>query len=231
MKFLEDIALSRINAFLNHVNVGDYVVQGQLEAYSCKLAGIDKKLSRSLEQEVVNMMATSPQSLSISPVGPLTDSSARKTLIYLILTLNHMYPDYDFSNLRAHHFTKEEGISNTKVDIDSLLLESGKVWEANVGAGVTPLLEELWQAINDVICLIDCDVYTYKAVSEGDPFCDEGNLWSFNYFFYNRKLKRILYFSCRAVSKTQACDSDVDSEGNFPFSNDYEDSMMDDMDI
>ena len=85
-----------------------------------------------------------------------------------------------FATLHVHPLLYAE------VDIDSLLLESGKVWEANVGAGVTPLLEELWQAINDVICLIDCDVYTYKAVSEGDPFCDEGNLWSFNYFFYNR---------------------------------------------
>jgi len=228
MKFLEDVALSRLNAFLNNVNVGDYVVQGALAAYSCKLAGIDKKLSRSLEQEVVNMMATSPQSLSTSPVGPLTDSSSRKTLIYLILTLNHMYPDYDFSNLRAHHFTKETGVSNAKDDIDSLLLESSKVWEANVGAGVTPLLEELWQAINDVISLIDCDVYSYKAVAEGDPFCDDGNLWSFNYFFYNKKLKRILYFSCHAVSKTNLNDSDRESDfGNGR--DDYEDSMMDDM--
>lgn len=32
----------------------------------------------------------------------LADAGSRKTLIYLILTLNHMYPDYDFSNLRAH---------------------------------------------------------------------------------------------------------------------------------
>ncbi len=31
-----------------------------------------------------------------------TDAGSRKTLIYLILTLNHMYPDWDFSNLRAH---------------------------------------------------------------------------------------------------------------------------------
>jgi hypothetical protein len=30
------------------------------------------------------------------------DAGSRKTLIYLILTLNHMYPDWDFSNLRAH---------------------------------------------------------------------------------------------------------------------------------
>jgi hypothetical protein len=29
-------------------------------------------------------------------------------------------------------------------------------------------------------------------------------IWSFNYFFYNKKLKRILYFSCRALSKAAA---------------------------
>jgi hypothetical protein len=30
---------------------------------------------------------------------------------------------------------------------------------------------------------------------------DEGRLWVFNYFFYNRKLKKILYISCRGTSK------------------------------
>jgi hypothetical protein len=29
-------------------------------------------------------------------------------------------------------------------------------------------------------------------------------VWSFNYFFYNKKLKRILYLSCRAVTKAAA---------------------------
>ena len=56
------------------------------------------------------MMAESPGALSVSPVGPLTDAGSRKTLIYLILTLNHMYPDYDFSALRGHHFTKENAV-------------------------------------------------------------------------------------------------------------------------
>ncbi len=31
---------------------------------------------------------------------------------------------------------------------------------------------------------------------------EKGNVWSFNYFFYNKKLKRILYFTCRGQSKT-----------------------------
>jgi hypothetical protein len=37
---------------------------------------------------------------------------------------------------------------------------------------------------------------------ESDPFGEKGSVWSFNYFFYNRKAKRILYFSCRGLSKT-----------------------------
>lgn len=53
-----------------------------------KLAGLDKKLSASLDAEV--QAGSSPQELSMSPVGPLSDSASRRTLIYLILTLNHV---------------------------------------------------------------------------------------------------------------------------------------------
>ena len=52
---------------------------------------------------------------------------SRKTLIYLILTLNHIYPDYDFSQLRAHHFRKEAGMAVAEQAIDSHLLEVSRV--------------------------------------------------------------------------------------------------------
>ncbi|KAH8092692.1 RNA polymerase III core binding protein [Aureococcus anophagefferens] len=39
--------------------------------------------------------------------------------------------------------------------------------------------------------------------SVGRPF-SEGALWSFNYFFFNKTLKRIVYFSCVARSKYSA---------------------------
>ena len=52
---------------------------------------------------------------------------SRKTLIYLILTLNHCYPDYDFSLLRAHHFRKEPGVSAVEQAVDSHLLEASRV--------------------------------------------------------------------------------------------------------
>lgn len=230
MKYLEYTPLSRLNSFFNSVNVGDYVVHGDLEAYSCKLAGVDKKLSRSLDQEVINCIATSPspQVYSVSPVGPLTDASSRKTLIYLILTLNHMYPDYDFSTLRAHHFTKELNVGSAKNDIDSLLMEVAKVWQNTVAAnGGPPLLEVLWGAIDEVITLADCDVYSYRAQLDGDPFTDDGNLWSFTVFFYNKKLKRILCYSCHATSKT-AAEEDSDDE---PIDADFDEDFTDNMDI
>lgn len=54
---------------------------------------------------------------------------------------------------------------------------------------------------HQVICLRECDLYCYKSDLETDPFGEKASIWSFNYFFYNKKMKRILYFSCRAVSK------------------------------
>jgi hypothetical protein len=78
--------------------------------------------------QVVGSLSTTPPSvLSASPVGPLTDANSRKTLIYLILTLNHMYPDYDFSMLRAQHFRKEEDLRFARANIDNLMLETAKV--------------------------------------------------------------------------------------------------------
>ncbi|CAM6091576.1 unnamed protein product [Calypogeia fissa] len=218
MKYLEYTPLARINAFLSNVNLGDCLIQGALEAYSCKLAGMDKKLSRSLEQEVLDSLCFLPN-LSTSPVGPLSSSASRKTLIYLILTLNHMYPDYDFSMLRAHHFSKELGPCAAKQKIEQFMLEATKIWEALAGEEI-PLMDSVWTAIDEVMELGDCDVYSCVPDFEGDPFADRGSIWSFNYFFYNKKLKRILCFSCRCLSTMGIDESsieDLSSEGEFEF--------------
>lgn len=47
--------------------------------------------------------------------------------MYLILTLNQCYPDYDFSQLRARHFRKEESPTSVEPIIDSHLLQVSKV--------------------------------------------------------------------------------------------------------
>jgi hypothetical protein len=53
--------------------------------------------------------------------------------------------------------------------------------------------------------LQNCDVYSYRTDrGEPDPFDDQNSIWAFNYFFYNRKLKRIVYFSCRSLRRSAA---------------------------
>mmetsp|Transcript_15299 Transcript_15299/g.29401 ORF Transcript_15299/g.29401 Transcript_15299/m.29401 type:complete len:234 (-) Transcript_15299:661-1362(-) len=232
MKFLEYTPLSSLSAFLQRVNLGDCVVEGEIQAYSCKLAGVDKKISRSLDHEVICSLATTPpQILSASPVGPLTDANSRKTLIYLILTLNHMYPDYDFSTLRSHHFRKEADVRFAKSNIDNFLLETSKVWHEQ-SLGAQTFSDALWTAVDEVIGLCECDVYCYHGDMEGDPFADERNLWAFNYFFYNRKSKRIVYFSCHSRSKASNCEG-AGSSSSEAGGDDYgdEDSFLDSMEI
>lgn len=48
--------------------------------------------------------------------GPLSDKCSRKTLFYLIATLNESFrPDYDFSTARSHEFSREPSLSWVRV--------------------------------------------------------------------------------------------------------------------
>ena len=40
---------------------------------------------------------------------------------------------------------------------------------------------------------------SYNPDLDSDPFGEDGSLWSFNYFFYNKRLKRIVFFTCRSI--------------------------------
>lgn len=47
---------------------------------------------------------------------------------------------------------------------------------------------------------------SYRPDGASDPFSESGIIWSFNFFFYNRKLRRILFVTCRADCKTSTND-------------------------
>lgn len=50
--------------------------------------------------------------------NPLSDKCCRKTLFYLITTLNESFrPDYDFSAARAHEFSREPSMNWVSVPI------------------------------------------------------------------------------------------------------------------
>lgn len=222
MKYLEYTPLDQINDFLSHVNLGERTIKGCLEAYSCKHTGTDKKLSLSLETEILDYLGKSSDTDSSSPVEYLSCRSSRKTLIYLLLTLNHMYPDYDFSAVKAHQFFTEESWDNFKQIFDIYMLEASKEWLAE---SESPLLETLYKALDEVVKLAESEIYSYSPEPEADPFLERGAIWSYHFFFYNRKLRRVVSFRF-------SCFSNLVDEGLVANESNYEeDEIFDGMDI
>ncbi|KAF3432232.1 hypothetical protein FNV43_RR26971 [Rhamnella rubrinervis] len=202
MKFLEYTPLDRLNEFLSCLNLGERTIKGCLEAYSCKHTGTDKKLSFSLENEILDCLGKSSDNDSSSPAEVLLSRSSRKTLVYLVLTLYHIYPDYDFSAVNAHQFFTEESWDGFKQIFDTYMFEASKEWaETNEGSS---LLETLYKALDEVVKLAECEIYSYSPDSDVDPFLERGAIWSFSFFFYNRKLKRVVSFRFCCLSNIVA---------------------------
>ncbi len=70
-------------------------------------------------------------------------------------------------------------------------------------------IKELWSAVEESIKLTECEIFSYVPDMESDPF-SEGNLWSFNFFFHNKNMKKILYMTCMAKSIGDDIDTSVD---------------------
>ncbi|CAL9111439.1 unnamed protein product, partial [Musa textilis] len=204
MKFLEYTPLDSINLFLNHLNLGESTIKGNLEAFSCKQTGTDRKLSFSLEQEILDYLEQSSDSDSASPVQYLTSRSSRKTLIYLVLTLSHMYPDYDFSAVQSHLYFREEEWDSFKQIFETYLFEAAREW--TIVNGESSFMDSMTNAIDEVVKLKDCEIYSYNPDFDGDPSLEKGAIWSFNFFFYNKKLKRVVSFRCCCFSNLAAED-------------------------
>ncbi|XP_043922235.1 repressor of RNA polymerase III transcription MAF1 homolog [Protopterus annectens] len=207
MKLLENSRFEAINSQLT-TEMGDAYIIGRIESYSCKMAGDDKHMFKQFCQDGQPHMLEAlspPQTSGISPSrlsksqggeeeGPLSDKCCRKTLFYLIATLNESFrPDYDFSAAKSHEFSREPSL-NWVVNAVNTSLSSA------IGEELSVLKSELWNAIDEEISLSDCVIYSYNPDLDSDPFGEEGSLWSFNYFFYNKKLKRIVFFTCRSIS-------------------------------
>ncbi|KAG0005369.1 RNA polymerase III-inhibiting protein maf1 [Entomortierella chlamydospora] len=173
MKYLEYPGMDNINSALNF-ETPECNVYGRVEPYSCKAAGADKKLYKQLENKYpsVGHIMSPPDDDGfnirniISPFGPMDQPASRKTLFYLIGTLNASFPDYDFSDVKPEQFRKEPSVSIVVNSINSTLL--------NLGNERAVKEMGLWDAINQLIEFEDSDVYSYNPESDSDPNNEEG---------------------------------------------------------
>eukprot|EP00794_Sanderia_malayensis_P018612 gene18612-20489_t len=213
MKLLENTTFDSISTELS-VELENVRISGSLESYSCKMTGQDKRLYKNLTADghsPSDIQALSPpeSQFSISPNARfknrsfstdedecstvLSSTCSRKTLFYLIATLNASFNDYDFSNAKSEEFSREPTLDWVINSINSNLSTA-------IGESYAKISSHLWASIDEQICLQDCTIYSYNPDLESDPFGEEGSLWSFNYFFFNKRMKRIVFFNCRASS-------------------------------
>lgn len=121
MKLLESSRFEQLNNALC-IKTGDSKIFSRIESYSCKMAGGDKAMYKKFNSEQGmhphDLQALSPpqglspgcysRSISGDEDGPLCDTISRKTLFYLIATLNATFqPDYDFSDAKVTSFNLE----------------------------------------------------------------------------------------------------------------------------
>ncbi|KAJ3219113.1 RNA polymerase III-inhibiting protein maf1, partial [Clydaea vesicula] len=207
MKYLECSQLEALNSALNCIDTGDLRMFGRIECYSCKNTYDDKKLfsyfNKKYEKEESTFEVKSLSSHSPELFNHLSTSDGlnlvnfaipRKNLFFLLATLNAAFPDYDFSDVKPDAFITIPKLGLVVNNVNTTLFNMGNEKFAKI-AGTS-----IWDSINEIINLDECEIYSFIPSLEIEPDAEEGNVWSFYYFFFNKILKRMIFFTCRAVS-------------------------------
>ncbi|NXG71234.1 MAF1 polymerase, partial [Baryphthengus martii] len=157
---------------------------GRIESYSCKMAGDDKHMFKQFCQEGQPHLLEAlspPQTTGISP-------SRYRGLEGGCQPGWAAPPGVGFAEGMSLWWWGGHVVNAVNCSLFSAVREDFKA-----------LKPHLWDAVDEEICLSECDIYSYNPDLDSDPFGEDGSLWSFNYFFYNKRLKRIVFFTCRSI--------------------------------
>ena len=116
------------------------------------------------------------------------NNAVSTTLGHFISILNSVFDEYDFSDVKMEHFIAP--------GLEQIRAQLGQHLEAAVAA-------QVWETVDREIQLGESEVYAYDPPIDADPFVDDGSIWSFFYFFYNKSLKRIIFLSLQSFRNKQ----------------------------
>lgn len=239
MKYLEHLGLEHISSVLNTTEFsGGVSLHGRVEIYSTKKSVDDKKHSKFLESKFANADAlsnpstptvipkeissgpsasaavdTSPDKQNLTP-SELEAKKTRRMLVDLIQTLNAAQLDHDFSEL-SHESFERVTISEAMNFINNYLAEV----QVKQPLFITSLWKEIDNALSNTLC--SCEVYKLADESYSEDL-EEGITSSFHYFFCNKDLKRLCYFTCHTTCKYRKY-----SNGSFGSGDDDEEMDVD----
>uniref|UniRef100_A0AC35TTS9 Repressor of RNA polymerase III transcription MAF1 n=1 Tax=Rhabditophanes sp. KR3021 TaxID=114890 RepID=A0AC35TTS9_9BILA len=218
MKYIENANIEAVASDIE-ANAVDCKFDVRIESYSCKMCNADKKEWKKVKENSKILQPLSPPTLeslngtygsspnhgrlrhlsqssisgndSDTEEPHLVDAISRKTLFDLTAVLNNSYTDYDFSTAPSESFSMIPDINYVVRDTDAKFASSLN--------NHSQLKNSIWRAIDDEIQIKQCNIYSLIPSYEKDPFTENGCIWSFNYFFRNKSMKRILFFACRAM--------------------------------
>ncbi|CAG9479932.1 repressor of RNA polymerase III transcription MAF1, putative [Plasmodium vivax] len=119
----------------------------------------------------------------------INSKEKKNILTNVINILNYVFPDYEFKFLSKSNLKQ---MKNMNTVIDNINYNLFYVIE-NIYRGFN---KRVWKILKELIDFKHCDVYTYLNDTDNDPYVDKESISSFNYFFFAKKNKRILFISC-----------------------------------
>lgn len=135
-----------------------------------------------------------------------SETHAKKLLIDFQAVLNECFSDYDFRTTKVDQF-KDCELHLVVNTVNERLRSLTNIEDER-------FLISMWEAIDQEIDLKQCQIFTYLPDYSGDIFSEEGSLWSFNFFFFNPKFKKVCFFYCIASSNmSSTVDSDLNDSG------------------
>ncbi|KAF2201590.1 hypothetical protein GQ43DRAFT_471639 [Delitschia confertaspora ATCC 74209] len=223
MEYLDLCAFHEVTQALSF-DTDSCSIIGGCDAYTVKAAGSDKKLYKDIDNHLekrheelkqahmsmpMDHQGSFARAMNLarqSPFGSLDVPANRKKFAYVIATLNATHPDYEFSHiLKPEDFTREnqqllrENIDTTMYNLRPQFYQAGLPTGAMTPYGSPIWSPKMWKLIDSEMELAECEYYSWEP--ETDPFDGEdGAIWSYHYFVYNKEKKRMCYIYFRGIS-------------------------------
>eukprot|EP00928_Gymnodinium_smaydae_P077602 TRINITY_DN609_c0_g4_i1.p1 TRINITY_DN609_c0_g4~~TRINITY_DN609_c0_g4_i1.p1 ORF type:complete len:274 (-),score=57.33 TRINITY_DN609_c0_g4_i1:325-1146(-) len=208
--FIEHPQLSQLSAMLKAIDAGDRIVKGRLELYSASRRRLTMRQQQDLQRR-------SPDSLTDSPLGPMSTDSAQNLLANLVALMSLLFVDYDCTGIAPADF---EHCADKHTVVSTINHNLASVVDRVHGG----FLSEFWQVVQDAIDVVNCQIYAFRPTS-GSFEPTDNSLSAFHYFFIDVERGRILFIGSVTKSRGSARNGN-DSESDVVLSQDSASSVM-----